>query len=157
LPDLLEFCRTGRRTGLLLCRFGDSEGSVCLHQGRIVDSEAPVAGRKSLLTLLQERKVVSEQQIKDLDLSNSEGIDRETIGKLLVDHGIASSETIEAAVLQQIQDAIMEMLDWVDGSFAFHPAEENSSASGATGFDSQFILLQIFKAKDEKDRDAQVK
>jgi len=155
LPDLLEFCRTGRRTGLLLCRFGDSEGSVRLYQGRIIDSEAPVASRKSLLDLLQERKVVSERQINDLDLSNKKAVDRETIIKLLVDGGMASPETIQAAVLQQIQDAIEEMLDWVDGSFAFHPAEEDPHASGETGVDSQFILLQIFKAKDEKDHDTQ--
>ncbi len=62
-------------------------------------------------------------------------------------------ETIQAAILERIQGAIAEMLEWLDGTFAFHPTDKEELTFEAAGFDPQHILLEIFKQKDEEERD----
>jgi hypothetical protein len=152
LPDLLEFCRNGRRTGVLFCRHGESVGSVTVQLGRVLRAEAPHV--KPLLACLQQRGAVTKDKCEPLGLdSEDEGVDDETVGKLLVEAGLVKQEIIQAAILERIQGAIAEMLEWLDGTFAFHPTDEEELTSEAAGFDPQHILLEIFKLKDEEERD----
>jgi hypothetical protein len=153
LPDLLEFCRHGRRTGMLFCHLGDSMGSVTLRRGRILDAESPKTATATLLTRLLESGGASEEQVKELDLASDNGSDDEAVGRLLIDAGFTDPEAVRKVMLDQIKESVEEMIGWADGTFAFHPMEEDPSVSQDSAIDPEIILLQIFKEQDEKGRD----
>jgi len=150
LPDLLEFCRHGQRTGILFCHLGNSTGSVKVSRGKILEAESPKTATATLLTRLIESGNASEEQVKELDLGSDDSADDETVGRLLVDAGFTDEEAIRNARLDQIKESIEEMIAWVDGTFAFHPMEEDPIADQIWNIDPDAILLQIFKEQDEK-------
>jgi len=153
LPDLLEFCRNGHRTGMLFCQLGDNRGSVTLQHGRIIEAESPEASKTTLLAHLLRRGAVSEQQLSDLGLGPEDETDEETATSLLIDARYTTTEAIRLARIDRMQDSIKEMLEWVDGTFAFHPMEEESATMTDEGIDPEFILLRIFQEQDESKRD----
>jgi hypothetical protein len=156
VPDLLEFCRNGRRTGVLVCGRGETNGSVTVHNGRIIDAEAPAGGSPSILERLRATGVISDAQIESLSLSSGDAADAEIVGKRLIGAGFATAEAIQAAVADRVQSSIEFMLDWEDGSFAFHPSRDMPAPSVVVGIDPQHLLLRLFKERDERGRDAGV-
>jgi hypothetical protein len=153
LPDLLEFCRNGHRTGVLFCHLGETDGSVRLRQGRIMEAESPKTSSMTLLGQLLESGDASEEQARDLGLENDDGTDDETVAKLLIDAGFTDPEAIRKVKMAQIHASIEEMIEWTDGTFAFHPMEEEPLVGDDAGIDPEVVLLQIFKEKDERERD----
>jgi hypothetical protein len=152
LPDLLEFCRNGRRTGMLFCHLGESVGSVRLCRGKILEAESPNTSKTTLLARLLASGDASEDQVKELDLPSDDATDDATIAQLLVDGGFTDPDSVRRAMQDQIKCAIKELIDWVDGTFAFHPMDEESEDPDS-GMDPQVVLLHIFKEKDEEARD----
>jgi hypothetical protein len=153
LADLLEFCRTGQRNGMLFCHLGELSGSVTLRQGKLLYAESPKTEKISLLARLLESGDTSEDQVKELGLSDDDGSDDEAVAQLLVASGFTHPDAIRKAMAARIKDSIEEMIGWVDGTFAFHPTDVEAGKSDAWAIDSDAVLLQIFKEQDDKKKD----
>jgi tetratricopeptide (TPR) repeat protein len=147
LPDLLEFLRSGQRTGTLVCSSSAGIGAIHLRRGLVTGAASPKT--KGLRDYLIAMGVVTRASLQNLDSKDS--TDQNLIGGTLVRSGIASVEQVRLALHDQLHDAIKELMNWGVGQFAFDPEASNDAPNGDVQIelDPQEILLNIFKEIDE--------
>lgn len=154
VPDLLEFCRNGQRTGTLTCRSDEQACTVILRRGMISAAVSPESNAASMLARLTDKGRLSQQQVRSALQGNAMNAEPSLVAQRLLEAGLLDAQTIRESLMEQVQDAINELLDWVNGRFDFLPtADESSAAETDVLADPQMILLRIFKERDEKDRD----
>uniref|UniRef100_UPI001F57AD19 DUF4388 domain-containing protein n=1 Tax=Anaeromyxobacter terrae TaxID=2925406 RepID=UPI001F57AD19 len=146
-PDLLEFLRSAKRTGLLVCSSARGVAALRLRDGWITGGASPGTPRVGEL-LLRARK------ISPLALRAVQEEPDQVIGDLLVREGIAEAAAVKEALEQQIGLAIRELVDWNDGEFAFNrePEGDETSTRISVALDPQAVLLNVFKDMDEQGR-----
>ena len=147
LPDLLEFLRSGQRTGTLICSSSAGIGAIHLCRGRITGAASPRT--KGLKEYLIAMGVITKETLKGVD-QNTAG-EHALIGGILVKMGVATIAQIKLALRDQVQDAVKELVSWGAGQFAFDPESpvEFSVNDVQIDFDPQEVLLNIFKEMDE--------
>ena len=152
LPDLLEFLRSARRTGLLVCSSGAGMGALRFCDGRITSAESPGTPGIGQL-LLQARKVspLALSAIAKKDLTDQPD---HLVGELLVREGLVEAADVQAALERRIELTIRELLGWKDGEFAFSRDGEREQGRAALSVevDPQVVLLNVFKELDERGR-----
>ncbi|WP_242338702.1 MULTISPECIES: DUF4388 domain-containing protein [unclassified Anaeromyxobacter] len=148
-PDLLEFLRSARRTGLLVCSSARGVAALRLRDGWITGGASPGTPRVGEL-LLRARKV------SPLALHAVQDEPDPVIGEVLVREGIADAAAVKEALEQQVALAIRELVGWTDGEFAFNrePEGGETSAQLSVALDPQAVLLNVFKEMDEQARPA---
>jgi hypothetical protein len=153
VPDLLEFCRIGQRTGTLLCSSKEESGRVRFRRGMIVDAASPKTGASTLLSRLVDSGDATEEQVRGLALNSEDEVDNVLIAQRLIAGGFTDPEAVRKAMLLHVQTAIEDLLCWTTGKFAFHPTTlESEPAEPAVDFNPQVVLLRIFKEQDEAAR-----
>lgn len=149
LPDLLEFLRAGRRTGTLVCSSSIGLGAMQLVDGRITGATAPHT--PSFQELVLETGLVTSNQLESYANAPTKEGTTLPLGTRLVQASKLTQAQLERLLTKQITLAITELLQWVEGQFAFEP--ESMSATPASvlevSVDPQSILLEIFKTLDE--------
>jgi tetratricopeptide (TPR) repeat protein len=147
LPDLLEFLRSGQRTGTLLCSSSAGIGAINLKRGRITGAASPET--KGLRDYLIAMGVVTSATLENIDQTGSG--ERALIGSTLVKMGVATAEQVRLALRDQVRDAVKELMSWGAGQFAFDPeaVSEFTASEIQVEFDPQEVLLNIFKELDE--------
>jgi len=152
LPDLLEFLRTGHRTGSLICYSQNGVGVVELDKGFI--SCATVPNVDNIGSLLLKKGKIPKERIEEAVKSQLKDLSEIKIGALLVEKGIVDVKSMKDALTEQTFSAIQTMLDWQDGRFVFTPTEGNLELpeSVSLKIDSQFILMKLCRISDEKNR-----
>jgi hypothetical protein len=119
LPEMLEFLRTGRSSGTLLCSSVRGVGAVHLANGFITGAAAP--GTMTLRNLLVSRASLTDAMAdKALELQKSQQ-PIVPIGVILVKNGWCTRQNVIACLHEQITSALGELLTWGDGQFAFDP------------------------------------
>lgn len=148
LPDLLEFLRSGQRTGTLLCSSSAGIGAIHLRRGYITGAASPKT--KGLRDYLLAMGVVTRTTLQEVD-QESDG-ERALIGGLLTKLGAVTVDQVRHALHDQVRDAVKELMSWGTGQFAFDPEAlvEPSVSDVAVEFDPQAVLLNIYKEIDEK-------
>jgi hypothetical protein len=150
VPDLLEFLRGARRTGVLVCRSDDGVGSLRFHEGWIAGGEAPSVPR--LGELLCRSGEVAPAALEAVAAGGQPG-DR-ALGARLVAAGAASAAAVEAALREQIDRAVRVLIHWREGEFAFNHEDPCAEGDGLdVQVDGQAALLGAFKELDEAGRD----
>ncbi len=152
LPDLLEFLRSARRTGLLVCSSAAGMGALRFRDGWITGAASPstpnlgqiLLGAEKISTLALE-SVATRQRTDQTD---------QVIGELLVREGLVGVADVQEALRQQIELTIRELVRWKDGEFAFNREGKSEPASTeiAVSLDAQAVLLNVFKEMDEASR-----
>jgi hypothetical protein len=154
LPDLLEFLRSGQRTGTLVCSSVAGIGAIQLRLGRITGAAAPQS--KGLRHHLIQLGAATEEHLSSISSEPppSAGDHAPLIGTFLVRSGIVSHDQLCAALRRQIQDAIAELVRWSEGQFAFENESLNSPSNQdvEVELDPQAILLELFRLQDEQSR-----
>lgn len=149
LPDLLEFLRSGQRTGKLRMDASAGAGLVRMRRGKITAASSPNVGtmgdyfiKHAVLTGEQLRALLQEQRTDPV---------RKSLGRLAIDHRLATAADVRRALVCQVQDAIRELKDWSTGTFAFEPEPlgEPTLSEIELELDPQAVLLTIFKEEDE--------
>jgi tetratricopeptide (TPR) repeat protein len=154
LPDLLEFLRSGKRTGLLVCSSASGLGALRFRDGWITGAASPSTPSLGDL-LVRARKIPAE--VLRTTLSSLGGDQADSIvGERLVRDGHADAASVRGALEKQIGHAIRELMAWTDGEFTFNRESEEGDApeSGplAVSLDPQGLLLNFFKEMDEASR-----
>jgi tetratricopeptide (TPR) repeat protein len=150
LPDLVEFLRSARRTGQLVCSSPAGMGTMQFRKGWITGASSPAA--PSVCDLLVREGKVAEQAVRDLVPPGA----RPGLApcEALVKRGLADAATVQAALRRQIELTLKELVSWTDGEFAFNQeaAGEPTAPALAVQVDAQELLLNLFKDMDEASR-----
>lgn len=152
LPDLLEFLRCSRRTGALLLTSKSQIGAIYLRQGKIIGAAAPRC--PSLGNFLRREGSISGQLLELALQRHRANGSLQPLGAYLVGRGLVDGEAVRAALTHQILEALQELLCWTSGQFAFEPdaAGQSSAAEIEVELDPQYVLLELYRAQDEKQR-----
>jgi len=152
LPDLLEFLRSARRTGLLVCSSAAGIGTLRLRDGWITAAASPSTPKLGQL-LLHDGKVSAEALETVAARQASEQSDQ-LIGEMLAGEGLVEASAVQDAFRQQIELTIRELVHWKDGEFAFNREGESQPAGTVVSveLDAQAVLLNVFKELDEASR-----
>jgi hypothetical protein len=147
IPDLLEFLRSGKRSGTLLCSSSAGIGAIHLRKGFVTGAASPNA-RGAHYHLMATGIITKEECERVTQL---ERLEKSHIGALLVESGLATAAQAREAQRCQIQDAIKDLMSWGVGKFAFDPDTSIESAASDIDVevDPQQALLDIFKEIDE--------
>jgi len=150
LPELLEFLRSGQRTGTLLCSSTAGIGAIQMRKGRITGAASPRT--KELESYLVANGFVTPAALQNV--ARPDQNDKTLIGGLLVKCGLVTAEQVRVALRDQIRDAIKEVMGWGVGQFAFNPEApaELSVSDIEIEIDPQEMLLDIFKEMDERSK-----
>jgi hypothetical protein len=149
VPDLLEFLRSGQRTGTLRLDAGSGAGLVRLRRGKITAASSPDVG--TMGDYLIKHAVLSGEQLRGLLQEQRRDPTGKSLGRLAIDHRLATAADVRRALMAQVLDAIRELKDWTTGQFAFEPEvlSEPTLSEIELELDPQAVLLTIFKEEDE--------
>jgi hypothetical protein len=147
IPDLLEFLRSGQRTGTLICSSTAGIGAIQMRKGRITGAASPRA--KELKAYLVAMGVASAGLLDQATETEKDG--KTLIGDILVKSGAVTAANVREALRTQIRDAIKDLMEWGEGKFAFDPEApmEHCVPEIQIEVDPQQALLDIFKEMDE--------
>jgi predicted regulator of Ras-like GTPase activity (Roadblock/LC7/MglB family) len=154
LPDLLEFLRTGKRTGLLVCSSAAGMGALRFRDGWITGAASPAT--PSVGEVLVRTRKVRPEALQAIASSVAGDQGDLLVGERIVRDGLADAKTVQKALEQQIGYAIRELMQWTDGEFTFS-READAAGPGPTlqiALDPQGLLLNFFKEMDEASRGA---
>ncbi len=143
LLDVLEFLRTGGKTGALLVQAGGAAGAVRLVRGRVTSASAP--GVQRLGETLVEEGVLRPEELAAA-LTRQQTDREEALGTLLLREGLVDGPQLTDAVFRQIMLSLDEMLDWLEGSFSFSAAPDELPPP--ISFSLQEITLKLVKLRD---------
>jgi hypothetical protein len=145
----VEFVRSARRTGLLVCSSESGMAAMHFRDGRITGAESkgtPDVGE----LLLQARKLssVALRSVRTADQPDH------LLGELLVREGLVDAAAVEEALRRRVELIVLELLRWKDGEFAFSREAEDEAAKTAlpVELDAQDVLLNVFRQMDEEAR-----
>lgn len=143
LPDLLEFLRSARKTGTLVCRSGMQLGAVNLRMGKLTGATAP--STRPITDYLEAARHGPRASLLPLHA----GGEAKT-GPWLVEAGLATREEVRAAMTRQAREALAEMLRWSDGSFTFTPNRDAGTGDELVEFalDPRALLLDLYREAD---------
>jgi hypothetical protein len=154
LPDLLEFLRAGRRTGLLVCSSPRGMGALRFSGGRVTSAASPATAR--LGQLLVEAGRISAEALG----AAARGLGPDPSDQLLCEHllreGLVAGPALEEVLGHQVDLAIRELLRWKDGEFAFDRDGDGqaSRVESPISVDVQGALMRAFQELDEGARNA---
>jgi len=148
LPDLVEFLRSARRSGLLVCSSAKGMGTMRFRQGYLTGGSATAVPRLADL-LLRAGQLSSEAQRAVADLPPGSE-DEEAV---LQRDGLVAPAAIEAAARQRIELTVRELVRWRDGEFVFNKEGTAEDHPPPVMVDAQELLLNLFKELDEASRE----
>jgi tetratricopeptide (TPR) repeat protein len=151
VPDLLEFLKSSRRTGTLVVTSEAGIGAVNLKGGNITGAASP--GSVNLGDILKRDGLVDEETLKGAAEAQSDKPEQ-LLGSILVARGVVDAGQVRKALTQQVQSAIIEMLHWQSGRFAFEPETPTDDTDGEIEIilDTQGVLLDALREFDEQNR-----
>lgn len=154
LPDLLEFLRSGKRTGLLVCSSAAGMGALRFRDGWITGAASP--STPSVGDVLVASRKVTPEALREATAGLGADRPDHLLAEQLVREGIADEPAVKKAFEQQIGLAVRELMHWTDGEFTFNrETQEAPETQGlSVSLDPQGLLLNFFKELDEASRDA---
>jgi len=155
LPDVLEFLRSARRSGVLAC--SSAAGMAALHfEGGSITRSA-CTGVPTTGELLVAAGKISREALAAAAAAASNGAEAadETAIEALVRGRQLDLPTVRLAVTRQIELCVRRLVQWKNGEFAFNQdsGPEAASPPWAVAVDPQGILLEVFRQLDEGVRD----
>jgi tetratricopeptide (TPR) repeat protein len=151
LPDVIEFVRSARRTGLLVCSSEKGMAAVHFRDGRITGATSTVS--PDIGEILVAARKLSTVALRALKPAQPDQPDH-VLGARLIQEGLVDERAVREALRRKVELTIAEVLKWKDGEFAFNREgdSEPSSAQVPVEFDAQDVLLNVLKQIDEDAR-----
>jgi hypothetical protein len=124
-----------------------------MRRGMITGAASPKC--TNLGSMLIARGALSEEQLKSAaELQRANSPDR-LLGSILVEKGLVEKEKLEEVLVGQIKGALLEMVAWTSGRFAFEPDRRNQTGDSSeinVELDTQEVLLDVLRELDEQNR-----
>lgn len=116
LPDIFRLMSLAKKTGRMDVSRGAGEGRVFFDGGDVYYAESSLSREPLGQKLIRARALTESQLNKALDTHAQTG---KRVGDIMMESGMVTSEQIEAAVAQQIEDAVFDLLRWDLGEFTW--------------------------------------
>lgn len=144
LPDLLEFLRSGRRTGVLTVSSAAGSAALRFRAGWITGASSPSS--PGVVPLLVAEGWLAPTEAQSLNSSAGPGALDTGGAAVLVRRGLVPAEAMERALRQQAALTMREVLQWKDGTFVFTREPETDAA---VQVDAQSLMLDLYRELDE--------
>lgn len=116
--DILQLISLQRKTGVLTLKSDDSVTTVSFIDGNIVGASTLSQHTEDLIGLiLLKRGEVEESELNEALQRQEETLQR--IGRILIDHGVVTVETVKSALQQQVLQIVYRIFRWSDGDYHF--------------------------------------
>lgn len=153
LLDLLEFLRIQGKTGTLMISSRSGVGMIGLVRGAVVSVSAP--GTKPLGEELVERGLVRPAALVAHGTTPQSGLPGtdDDLGAALCGAGLITPEQLRELFLDRSIAGVEELHGWKEGTFSFHPGEEDGGRQPgalAFSFDLQRLTLEMLRRADER-------
>ncbi len=125
LPEVMEYLRVSRRTGLLTLKNGDIEKALHFNEGNVVFAQSNVPGDRLGDLLLREGRI-SQQQYEESAKRLGEG---KRQGRILVEMKALGPKELWEAIRRQIEYIAWSLFDWSEGTFRFYEGALPSTES----------------------------
>ena len=149
-PNLLEFLRSGRRTGTLVISSETGIGAIYLRKGMITGAASPKCANIG-------RLLISDGTLTKEALEQAAAAQKETpeklLGAILVEQGHVPHDVMKEALTDQIYKAIREIYQWIEGTFAFSPdtAGYDLPSEVEVDLDPQHVLMDVLSQLDDEE------
>jgi hypothetical protein len=153
VPDVLEFLRTARRSGVLACSSESASALLRFRGGAITGATCTGVPRTG--DLLVAAKKLSRETLASLTGPvGLDGID-DAICETLVREGSVDAASVRTALSRQVELAVRSLVEWKNGEFSFSHSglSEAADSECAIELDPQALLLDVFRQLDEGTRD----
>jgi CheY-like chemotaxis protein len=136
---LMELWR-GRETGVLRCVSALDNRCVYVGNGRPIFARSERNSDRLDQMLVRAGTITPEQAQKSLELQQRTPNRR--IGQILVEMGALRLEELHAAVKQQVQNLVLSLFTWVEGSYQFEPGPLPTQEAITLDWDTPGAVLQ---------------
>jgi tetratricopeptide (TPR) repeat protein len=150
VPDLLDFLQSSRRTGTLVVTSERGTAAVHLIDGRITGAAAP--GSANLGDLLIERGALTREGLSTALRRQLEASSQLLLGSVLMDLKLVDRDSLERTLVDQVKMALLEMVGWQEGRFAFEPfrgSAEHLPDEVVVDLDTRAVLMDVLRQYDE--------
>jgi len=139
LGEILQLISLSRKTGVLSLHSRGREGSIVFKQGLVVKALSSTF-RMSLGEVLIQKSVIDQDILrKALALQQERGFS-EYLGVILSKRFGVAHETIEVVVREQIEQVVLSLFAWVEGTFDFEAQDDIETIDGGIVDPLQFML-----------------
>ena len=162
LADIFQIISLSKKTGTLVLKGRSGAAVVVFKNGQVVQAATDNL-RDTLGNILISRGLITEQDLARALDSQKRLKGARRLGQILVEMGVLSQDTLEAAIREQIESMIYSLLTWEDGFFNFDLGEVASSDKIEVvtqefllkaGISPEYLLMEGARVMDEKKRGA---
>lgn len=121
LADIFRLLSWAKKTGKLDVVRSAGSGKIFFRDGEVYYAESSISREPLGQKLIRSGLLTEGQLVKALDQNASSG---ERVGQILVDNGWVAPEQLQAALRQQIEDAVFDLLRWELGEFQYDQGVE---------------------------------
>jgi CheY-like chemotaxis protein len=139
LGEILQLISLSRKTGVLSLHSRGREGTIVFKQGLVVKALSSTF-RMGLGEILIQKGVIDQDTLdKALTLQRERG-GREHLGVILSKRFAVAPETIEVVVCEQIEQVVLSLFAWIEGTFDFEAQQDIEAIDGGIVDPLQFML-----------------
>ncbi len=159
VADVMQFIHLGRRTGTLVLARGRERAMIGFHLGKLVSAQAPRTPKLGDLLIVS--GMIDRETLRAAIAAQERAADRPTLGQILVSTGAIDAQGLRNVIVQQIEQAVAEVMVWDTGTFEFavddlRPVDDVALYPGDVIPDSeintQMVLLEAARIFDERSR-----
>jgi hypothetical protein len=121
LPDVFRLMSFAKKTGRLDIVRSAGQGMVFFREGEVYFAESSLSKEPLGQKLVRARAITDGQLMKALDQHAASG---KRLGAVLIESGLVTEDQLTAALHQQIEDSIFDLLRWELGEFAWEPGDQ---------------------------------
>ncbi|MBW1988588.1 MAG: DUF4388 domain-containing protein [Deltaproteobacteria bacterium] len=146
LASILQLLSNEDRTGMLRLTNKDSEVNIFVREGTVICVTGS-AKETRLGNILRRKNMVSAA-----DLAYCLSVSREknvALGKVLVEKGFISEETLRNTVHDQAQEVLFNLFFWKGGKFEYHDSTDVPKGALDTKIDIMNVIMEAMSRIDE--------
>jgi CheY-like chemotaxis protein len=139
LREILQLICLSRKTGVLSLYSRGREGTIVFKQGLVVKALSSTLRMGLGDVLIQKGVIDQDTLVKALALQQERGR-CEQLGEILAKRFSVAPETMEVVVREQIEQIVLSLFAWVDGTFDFEVRGDIEAMDGGIVDPLQFVL-----------------
>ncbi|GFE61276.1 response regulator [Geobacter sp. AOG2] len=139
LGEILQLIGLSRKTGVLSLHSSGREGSVVFKQGLVVKALSSTS-RMGLGEVLIRKGVIDQETLRNALAFQEEAGFCEYLGVILSRRFAVARETIEVVVRERIEQVVLSLFGWTEGTFDFEARDDIETIDGGIVDPLQFML-----------------
>lgn len=135
-------------SGLLKFITYKNMASFYIHKGEVI--HASIATKKKIGIYLLEKKLITKDQLRNAFNTHRRQKGSAHIGEILIEWEYIKRETLKAAIQQQMEEIVFEVLAWRKGEFLFFNNVKPVDEDIFLDHKMNYLMLEGLKRLDQK-------